>query len=152
MAEETDNEEEQCEKLQGAFDAERAEWNVRMEALIPMLRNADQLVEAQVLMLSHRHKLVDTMSRYRNAFAARKSKDVVYKRIQIGKYKEAQQRRLTDRELGEALNADLAFRSRKTSILQNQIEYMEQTVDTLDKMGFAVRNRIEIENIQSGRL
>ena len=30
--------------------------------------------------------------------------------------------------------------------------FVQQTVETLDKMGFAIRNRIEIENIQSGRL
>mgnify|MGYP000724011786 CR=1 FL=1 len=152
MAEIADTEEALCQRLQDAFGVERNDWKVLMEELIPKLRDAGELTEAQVLMLSHRHKLIDTVAKYRNKLAAMKASDTVYKRIQYGRHKESEMRRPTERELNEYVSADMAYKTRKAAILSAQIDFLEQTVETLDKMGFAIRNRIEIENIQSGRL
>jgi len=42
------------------------------------------------------------------------------------------------------------LRIRQTDLLENQIEWYKQCIDTLDRMGWAIKNKIAIEQINKG--
>ena len=42
----------------------------------------------------------------------------------------------------EYIASDMSLRIRETSLIENQISYYKQANETLDKMGFAIKNRV----------
>jgi hypothetical protein len=139
-----EDEEAQCDKLEKTFDAERAEWDKLMNELISKLDSIGELAHAQVLMLSYRHMLNEKVAKYKNALNGRKSKDAAFKRIRDAHYRTGVDVRYGEKGIGDHVAADMAIRTRKNALLQTQVEYFHDTVDTLDKMGYAIRNRIEL--------
>ena len=143
MAHEED-EEAQCEKLEKSFEAEREKWGGMINPLISKTDSVGALSEAQVLMLSYRHMLTDLIAKYKNAYNARLSKDSVFKRIRTAHYKTGVDIRYTDRDIADHVAADMALRTRKNGLLKTQYEFLSDMVDTLDKLGYAIRNKIEL--------
>ncbi len=139
-----EDEEAQCERLEKSFDAERDKWSGTMRELIAKVDSVGELSAAQVLMLSYRHMLTDQVAKYKNAYNARLSKDMVFKRIRAAHYRTGVDIRYTDRDIGDHVAADMAVRTRKNSLLKTQYEFLTDMVDTLDKMGYAIRNKIEL--------
>jgi hypothetical protein len=137
-------EEQKVSELEAALDTERVEFTSKMNDLIPMLNRIDKISEAQVLMLSYRHMMVDKLVRYRAANFKKKANDQNFKKLRYEYYKTQHDVRLDYREINEFINSDMALRIRQTDLLDNQINFCAQCIDTLDKMGFAIRNRISI--------
>jgi DUF4097 and DUF4098 domain-containing protein YvlB len=57
-----------------------------------------------------------------------------------------------DYKLGEKqkerfIENDLVQEHTKLSLLENQLDFMKESVKTLDNMGFAVRNRLAIKDL-----
>ncbi len=146
MADEDDD--LQCQKIEDALQRERGEWNSTMASLIDAVMGVEGLAEAQVKMLSYRHIMTDKIAFYKNALNSRKSKDAVFKSIRQSHYETRTDRKFTDKRVADLVSADMSARSRKCAIIQTHIDYLAEAVQTLDKMGYAIRNRIEIENLK----
>jgi hypothetical protein len=140
-------EEKKVSELEEALERERLEYSSKIGDLFPMLNRIDRISEAQVLMLSYRHMLVDKLAKYRSAIFKKKSSDQNYRKLRFEYYKTQHDIRLDYKEINEFINSDMSLRIRQTDLLDNQINFYRDCIDTLDKMGFSIKNRITIEEI-----
>jgi len=140
-------EEQKVHDLESALEKERLDFTAKITDLLPMIRNMNTIAESQVLMLSYRHMLVDKLTKYRSAIYKKKANDVNYKKSRYEYYKTGHDVRLDWKEVNEYINADMSLRIRQTDMLDGQISWCTQCIDTLDKMGFAIKNRISTEEM-----
>lgn len=139
-------EEQKVDLLEEKFEKEREQYTQKIGEIVPKLRNMDTVSEAQVLSLSYRQILVDMLHKYRAILIKHKNNDKNFKKLRIDHYKRNYDVRLDAREMNEYIASDMAIRSRKADLIENQINFFTSSIDTLDKIGWAVRNRIEIHN------
>jgi hypothetical protein len=138
-------EERKVNDIEDALEKERNEFSSKVSDVIRMINRIDQISEAQVLMLSYRHMMVDKIIKYRAAVYKKKANDQNYKKMRYEYYKTQHDVRLDYREITQFVESDSALRTRQTEILENHISYFSQCIDTLDKLGFAVKNKIQVE-------
>lgn len=143
-----DNDEAQCDALEQAFATERSKWGESMSKLVERMRAVEGLSEVQVLMLSYRAICTESIAKYRDVLNRRKSKDSVFKQIRTGHYRTKTDQKHGEREIAEIVGSEMSMRNRKSSLLQTQIDYFADVMDTLDKLGYAIRDRIEIEKLR----
>lgn len=138
-------EEKKVNEIEDALEKERTEFSSKISEVIKMINRIDQISEAQVLMLSYRHMLVDKIIKYRAAIYKKKANDQNYKKMRYEYYKTQHDVRLDYREITQFVESDSALRTRQTEILENHINFFQQCIETLDKLGFAVKNKIQVE-------
>lgn len=139
-------EEEKLVLLEQKFEKEREQYTGKIGLLMPMLRNMNTVTEAQVYGLSYRQILVDLIYKYRAILTKHKNNDKNFKKLRIEFYKRNYDIRLDSKEMSEYIASDMAMRTRKYELIENQINFLVSSVDTLDKLGWAIRNRIDIHN------
>lgn len=140
-------EEEKVETLDTALTSERDDFSVKILDLIKNINDVSKIAEAQVLMLSYRHMMVDKITKYRVALYKKKTSDSNYRKLRYEYYKTQHDVRLDHREINQYIDSDMALRIRQTELLESQVNFFQQCVETLDKMGFSIKNRIQIEEI-----
>ena len=140
-------EEEKVETLDTALTSERDDFSVKILDLIKSINDVSKIAEAQVLMLSYRHMMVDKITKYRVALYKKKTSDSNYRKLRYEYYKTQHDVRLDHREINQYIDSDMALRIRQTELLESQVNFFQQCVETLDKMGFSIKNRIQIEEI-----
>ena len=143
--------ERKVSELEEALERERTDFTVKLNDLIGMLNRIDKISEAQVLMLSYRHMMVDKLVKYRAANFKKKANDQNFRKLRLEYYKTQHEIRLDCKEVNEYVNSDMALRIRQTDLLDNQINYYSQCIETLDKMGFSIKNKISIEEMNDRR-
>jgi len=142
------SEEEKCDRLDLAFATKRSEWSEKVKELIAQLNDVTRLAETQATMLSYRHIFNDEIAKYRATQAKRKAGNLKQWQLRHNYYKSptsGHQIKLQERELADHIKADLAYRARENDILANQIAFFEEMVQTMDKMGYAIKIAVEIE-------
>ena len=140
-------EEKKVAEIELALDKERDEYTQKISEIIQMIDKIHKISEAQVLMLSFRHMMVDKIIKYRSAVYKKKANDQNYRKMRYEYYKTQHDVRLDYREINQFIDSDMALRIRQTELLENHINFFSQCVDTMDKLGFAIRNKIQIEEI-----
>jgi hypothetical protein len=140
-------EEKKVEELDLALEKERTDYTSKIADIIKMIGRIDTISEAQVLMLSYRHMLVDKLTKIRSAIYRRKATDENFRKLRYQYYKTEYDVRLDNREINQFIASDMALRTRQVELLESQINYYQQCIETLDKMGFAVKNKISVEEI-----
>jgi hypothetical protein len=143
------DEEKKVNDLDDALDKERSDFNEKISEVIKLIRRIDTISEAQVLMLSYRHMLVDKMTKLRGAIYRKKTNDENFRKLRYEYYKTQHDIRLDYREINQFIASDMALRTRQTDLLDAQVNYYTQCIDTLDKMGFAIKNKIQVEEFNS---
>jgi len=138
-------EERKINEIEEALDKERKEYSDKITQVIKMINRIDQISEAQVLMLSYRHMLVDKIIKYRAATYKKKANDQNYRKMRYEYYKTQHDVRLDYREINQFIDSDMALRTRQTELLENHINFFSQCIETMDKLGFAVKNKIQVE-------
>jgi|TARA_B110000444_G_scaffold258772_1_gene300630 hypothetical protein len=132
--------------LDQKLSAQRNEWSVTIRELAQGLRHINGMEAVIANVLSSRQTLVDQMA-YINV------KIKQQKKVIAGKYREAYIRYYNyDYKLGEKqkekfLENDLADDNMILSHLENQMDWLRDSVKTLDNMGFAIRNRLAIKDL-----
>jgi hypothetical protein len=140
-------EEQKVETLDTALTSERDDFSAKILDLIKNINDVSKIAEAQVLMLSYRHMMVDKITKYRVALYKKKTSDTNYRKLRYEYYKTQHDVRLDNREINQYIDSDMALRIRQTELLESQVNFFQQCVETLDKMGFSIKNRIQIEEI-----
>lgn len=139
--------EEVLERLDEKLSKERVKYSKMISSVVSMINHIERISEAQVLMLSYRHMLVDKISEYKSILYKKKSNDLNYKKLRYEFYKTKHDLRLDYREINQFIESDMAQRIRKTNLIESQINFFSQCIETLDKMGFAIKAKIQIEEI-----
>ncbi len=132
--------------LDQKLSAQRNEWSVTIRNLAQSLRNINTMEITIADVLSSRQTLVDQMA-YINVKIKQQKKTIA------ARYREAYIRYYNyDYKLGEKqkekfLENDLADDNMVLSHLENQMDWLRDSVKTLDNMGFAIRNRLALKDL-----
>ena len=132
--------------LDQKLSAQRNEWSVTIRNLAQSLRNINTMEITIADVLSSRQTLVDQMA-YINVKIKQQKKTIA------ARYREAYIRYFEyDYKLGEKqkerfIENDLVQEHTKLSLLENQLDFMKESVKTLDNMGFAIRNRLALKDL-----
>ena len=130
--------------LEETFRKERELWQKQVGDLVESIKNSAKLTDAMVLGLSYRQQIIEKTAYYRQVMYKRKSQFDVIKADRYRKYTVEGDIKMTGSEKNDAVAADLTSVNYQLSLLQNQIEYLSDTNQTLTNLQFAIKNKITI--------
>ena len=136
--------EDKIEKIQTLLEKERQTWSGNIQKLIKRISVAEELSDAQVDMLSYRHMLTDKIIELNILLSKKRANDSNYSKTRYQYYKTNHDVRLDHREIMEYIKSDMSLRNRETNLIELQMTYYKQTIETLDKMGFAIKNKVTL--------
>lgn len=131
-------------ELENKLKKERDLWTTKIGSLIKMINRPDALSEAQVLMLSYRHNLVEKLIEFKSLIGKQKTNDYKFRQTRYRYYKVDYDLKMNQSEINSFIDADLGSRINKINELENHLLFYQQCIETLDKLGFAIKNRIQI--------
>lgn len=132
--------------LDEKLSSQRASWSQNIKDLARSLRSINTMEETISGILSSRQTMVEQIA-YLNTKIKEQKNNI------NSRWKEAYLRYYEyDYKLGEKqkerfIEIDLVQEHTKLSLLENQLDFMKESVKTLDNMGFAVRNRLAIKDL-----
>ena len=133
-------------ELERFLEKQRSEWGDRIMEVIEMIRELDKLTEAQVTMLSYRHMVIDQIARINITLKKRESTyNIQYKNKFIDYFN--YDYKLNDKQKVNMVEADLANLNKQIGFLSTQIDFFKECVRTLDNIGWAIKNRLNINEI-----
>ena len=128
------------------LQSQRDEWGQKIVELIKQINDVNGLSDAQVHMLSYRQIIVEQLTKFR--IRLKKTQTTYEKKFKssfIGYYN--YDYKISDKHKTDMVNADLYFYRRQMGLLEAQIEFFKESILTLDKMGYAIKNRVNFEEI-----
>lgn len=143
-----DQAKEKLEMIEQKLAAERKDWKEKIHDLIKMIKGTSTLAEAQVFMLSYRQLFVEKITELRGLLMKKqKSIDTFYK-DQYREYTINYDIKLSPAEKNQFIKADLANLRMQAEFLENQINFFQESVKTMDTMSFSINNRIKLAEAQ----
>ena len=101
-------EEKKVSEIEEVLERERVDFSSKISDVIKMINRIDSISEAQVLMLSYRHILVDKITKYRAAIYKKKANDQNFRKMRYEYYKTQHDVRLDYREINTFIDSDMA--------------------------------------------
>jgi len=132
--------------LDQKLSAQRNEWSNNIKQLAQNLKKLNGLEVVIADVLSSRQTLVDQMAYLNMKVKEQKSKVATRYRTAYIKYYEYDYK-LGEKQKEKFIETDLADDNMILSHLENQIEFLRESVKTLDNMGFAIRNRLALKDL-----
>jgi hypothetical protein len=140
------NPDEKLLEIEKKLQSQRNDWGIKIVNLIKQLKDIEGLSDAQVDMLSYRQMLVEQLTKFR---IRSKNTSTTYEKKFKSKFISYfnYDYKINDKQKVDMVNADLHFYRRQLGLLDSQIEFFKECINTLDKMGFAIKNRVNFEEI-----
>lgn len=127
---------------------ERKEWKEKIHDLIKMIKGTSTLAEAQVYMLSYRQLFVEKITELR-ALHMKKQKSIdTFYRDQYREYTVNYDIKLSPAEKNQFIKADLGNLRMQADLLENQMNFFQESIKTMDTMSFSINNRIKLAEAQ----
>ena len=146
MEQEIVSEQDKLNDLDKFLEKQRSEWGDRIMEVIDMIRHMDKLSEAQVTMLSYRHMVIDQIARINITLKKRESAyNIQYKNKFIEYYN--YDYKLNDKQKVNMVEADLSSLNKQIGFLSTQIEFFKECIKTLDNVGWAIKNKLSINEL-----
>jgi hypothetical protein len=134
--------------LEERFKDERTDWNDKIIKLIESIKYTQNLAEAQVTQLSYRQMLQDKLVEYRILHEKRQEMFDKQTVDRFREYKLSYDIKLSSSETQAFVQSDCRALKLQIKMIQTQIIYFEESIKTLDNLGFAIKNKIEIMSNQ----
>jgi hypothetical protein len=131
-------------ELEKAFKDERDNWDNKVTELVSSIRYNDRFTAAMVLGLSYRQQIVDQITQYKQVSAKRRSNIDKLRVMRYREYMIEGDLKLSASEKNDAVNADLTAYTYQLSIIENQIEFLRETLKTLTDFQYTIKNKLEI--------
>ena len=139
------------QELELKFESERDEIGKFIhDNIISKLTDIKEVAELQVHTSSQRHRLSDKISNLRSKIRKHSERIGEERKHMYFKYKTEYNVRLNDSEIHKHIDADLEPKTNFKIVLENQIDYYRRTIETIDKIGFAVKYLIESTRFLNG--
>ena len=123
----------------------RKDWSEKINELIQKIQTINKIPEAQVLMLGYRHDLSDLIINMNLRIINLESSLVEKRKNLFIKYKTKSQINLDKFvEMDTVMQGDLSTITKQKQMLEAQRNFYRDSRDTLDKMGFSIKNRIQL--------
>jgi len=133
-------------KVDEYLNEQRLEWTQKIKDLTEDLKIGQNLEEVSAYTLSYRQIMIEQLASLGSRIRTQKSAcDRLYKQKWIEYYN--YDYKLTDKQRERFLEADLADDRHMLELLDTQKAFLEGSVKTLDNMGFAIKNRLDISKL-----
>lgn len=133
-------------KLDAYLNDQRQEWTLKIRELAKCFKSIDKLNDAMVEIPSYRQILIEQIAQLNIKI---KQQDVSlakkYKTKFVSYYE--YDYKLTDKQKESFIKADMSEDGMIRNLLETQMEFMRESVKTLDNMSWAVRNKLQINGI-----
>lgn len=140
------SQQEKILKLDEYLGSQRLEWTTKVKDLTENLKQGVNLEEVSAYTLSYRQIMVEQLASMSSRIRAQKTTvDQKYKQKWIEYYQ--YDYKLTDKQRERFIEADLAEDKQLLELLETQKQFLEASVKTLDNMGFAIKNRLDISKL-----
>lgn len=127
------------------FEEERAQWKHDIESISKRFRKIEDMVEVQVDLYSSRqvateyvYQLITTQSKLKKMHGAEWKKWYDH-------YTLNEDHRPSEKEKAKLIDDKISNIKLNLDVIQSHIEYMRETVRTIDQMIFGIKSRNEIE-------
>jgi len=131
-------------ELEETLIRDRDKWSNKIRELIAMMKNVNDIPEAQVYMLSYRQMLLDSISSFQTSLYKKNVSFDTYYKKKFREYTLDYDIKLNGGEKEKVIRGDLTLSQRQIYLLESHIDYYRECIRTLDNMGFAIRNRIRV--------
>ena len=134
--------------LEERFRDERTDWNGKIIDLIESIKQTSKLAESQVIQLSYRQIIQDKLAEYR--ILHEKRQEMLDKQTvdRFRDYKLSYDIKLSSSETQAFVQADCKALKLQIKMIHTQIIYFEESIKTLDNLGYAIKNKIEMMSNQ----
>lgn len=133
-------------QLDEYLNKQREDWTTKIKSLAETLKAGTQLEEVSAYTLSYRQILVEQLATMGNRIKSQKATiDKKYKDKWLEYYN--YDYKLTDKMKERFVEADIADDTQILELLQTQKSFIEGSIKTLDNMGFAIKNRLDISKL-----
>ena len=136
------------EILEERFKEERVDWNDKIIQLVETIKHTSKLSEAQVIQLSYRQMIQDKLAEYRILHEKRQEMLDKQTADRFREYKLSYDIKLSSSETQMFVQADCKALKLQIKMIHTQIIYFEESIKTLDNIGYAIKNKIEIMSHQ----
>ena len=140
------------------FDERRSYWMQVVSSMNERLLRMDDITSLQGEIFSRRQEAVEN---YHNLSAILAKKAKVYKENSAQKYKEIRLLKVsqgsntymfpTEGSVREQIEAQLSGDKYLIDIIENHINYLDNTIKTIDGIIYSISNRIKVEEIKIGK-
>ena len=132
--------------LDDYLGTQRTEWTDKIKDLTIKLKRGVELDEVSSYTLSYRQILVEQLATMCSKIRSQKSTcQKAYKTKWIEYYNFDY--KLTDKQREKFIDADISEEKQVLDLLESQKSFIEGSIKTLDNMGFAIKNRLDIEKL-----
>ena len=134
--------------LEERFKDERTDWNGKIIDLIESIKQTSKLAESQVIQLSYRQIIQDKLAEYR--ILHEKRQEMLDKQTvdRFRDYKLSYDIKLSSSETQAFVQADCKALKLQIKMIHTQIIYFEESIKTLDNLGYAIKNKVEMMSNQ----
>lgn len=137
---------DKIKQLDDYLSKQREDWTSKIKGLTEQLKLGSNLEEVSAFTLSYRQILVENLATMGNRIKSQKAAiDIKYKNKWIEYY--SFDYKLTDKMREKFVEADIADDTQILELLQTQKGFIEGSIKTLDNMGFAIKNRLDISRL-----
>lgn len=133
-------------RLDEMLAAQRLDWTNKVKALAEDLKAGTSLHEVASFALSYRQILVEALASIASKVRTQKGKiDKLYKEKWISYY--TYDYKLTDSQREKFIKSDLSDELQLHEMLEDHKDFLTGTVKTLDNMGFAIKQRMDMKQL-----
>jgi hypothetical protein len=133
-------------ELDQKLTTQRTTWSNNIKELAQSLKNINGMEETIAGILSSRQTMVDQMAYLNTKIKEQKNAINARWREAYIRYYEYDYK-LGEKQKERFIENDLVQENTRLALLENQVEFMRESVKTLDNMGFAVRNRLALKDL-----
>ena len=133
-------------QLDEYLNAKRIERTDKIKDLTVSLKRGEKLEDVSAYTLSYRQILIENLATMSSKIRSQKAvidKNYKLKWIEYFNY----DYKLTDKQREKFIDADLSDDKHIYDLLVSQKNFIEGSVKTLDNMGFAIKNRLDISKL-----
>jgi len=137
---------DKIQQLDDYLSKQRTDWTSKIKALTEQLKLGNNLEEVSAYTLSYRQILVEHLATMGNRIKSQKATvDKRYRDKWIEYF--SYDYKLTDKMREKFVEADISDDTQILELLITQKGFIEGSVKTLDNMGFAIKNRLDISRL-----
>ena len=132
--------------LDERLSSQRTSWSKNIKELAQALRVINAMESTISGVLSSRQTMVEQIAYLNTKIREQKNNINSRWRESYIKYFEYDYK-LGEKQKERFIENDLVQEHTKLSLLENQLDFMKESVKTLDNMGFAIRNRLALKDL-----
>jgi len=133
------------DKTEELLKIQRSSWVGRVEPLLLTMKDGiEELYEMQATALSYRHILGDEVNFYTTKLSKAIAEQKRIRKDKLINYTIKFQVKFNTSEKNICIDADTSEMERYIELLQMHIEFLRESVKTIDNLQFAVKNKIAL--------